>query len=1150
MKTIWKTMYCLAVIALCARAQTITASLEGTVRDSSGAVIAGATARVINVATNAVVELKTNSEGRFLAPPLQPGTYSVTVEAAGFKKAQQKDLTLQVAQAARIEIVMEIGSQTEAITVSADAALLDATTSAVGQVVQRQTIVNLPLNQRNPFSLIMLVPGAVGTVGNDAVGGNFSVNGGRSGQNDILLDGVSSTPVSDNSNRLTIFPSVDAVQEFRVQTNNFSAEFGASGGGIINLIYKSGSNQLHGSAFEFLRNSVLDANSFFSNQRGLPLGSFKRNQFGASGGGPVEIPKLYNGKNKTFIFADYEGLRQRSAGSTTLTVPTVPERTGDFSQLLDKNGKLVPIYDPTTTVRTANGFARQPVPGNVIPLSLLNSVSMKVAQLYPLPNQAGTGLGANNFYAAGAGPITQDQYDIKVDHSLTDRQRLSFRWSKRYTYSEPAHFFADNLLPGQTGGTTDYRNTGAVANYDLTKSATWFMNIRYGLSRTYRFSGILGLGFDPTTLGLPLYMKTNADQLSMPAFAPNGYSLIGNGNAAGIGPTALEAHSLQVSNTKVLTRHTLKFGADIRVYRNNTDQTGDASGNFSFAKGMTGGPDPSVASSSATGDGFAALLFGYGSGDMIKNYKVVSTQSEYYAMYLQDDWKASSRLTLNFGLRYDLTIPRHERYNRGVNLDPLVASPLAGPSGLANLRGGVQYLGVGGNPTKQFNTEWTDFGPRAGFAYQASAKTVIRGAYGVFWTPTVQAAAQTIAQPGYTSTTNYYGTLDGYTPNDKISNPFPNGYMPVTGSAQGLLTLIGQSVTAPHRDTRNPYLLSWNFGMQREIKGMVIDATYVGNHGVALSDNAGGNLNQLPVQYMSLGQQLLNQVPNPFYNLISTGPLSGKTVAQNYLLRPYPQFSAFRDINPSVGSSIYHSFQLKAEKRFASGLGFLLAYTNQKAIDNTSQSGTNFSGSSTAQNWYDFASERSVAVFDVSQRLVMSYVYELPIGRGRALGKGMNRLLDAALGGWQINGITTFQTGTPLLLTAANNANAFNDGLRPNNNGTSALLGGSIIDRVNSHQYFNTSVFSQPAAFTFGNTSRTLPDVRSPGIRNLDLSMFKNFKPMETLTLQFRAEAFNATNTVQFSAPGTSLNTPSTFGVIAGQANSPRQIQFGLKLLF
>jgi hypothetical protein len=301
---------------------------------------------------------------------------------------------------------------------------------------------------------------------------------------------------------------------------------------------------------------------------------------------------------------------------------------------------------------------------------------------------------------------------------------------------------------------------------------------------------------------------------------------------------------------------------------------------------------------------------------------------------------------------------------------------------------------------------------------------------------------------------------------------------------------------------------------------------------------------------MSMGQKLLNQVPNPFYGLIATGPLSGKTVAQNYLLRPFPQFSGFRDINPSIGSSIYHSFQFTAEKRFASGLSFLVAYTNQKLIDNTSQSGTNFSGSSTSQNWYDFRSERSVAVYDVSQRLVMSYVYELPIGRGRAFGKGMNRVVDAFLGGWQINGITTFQTGTPLLLTAANNANAFSDGARPNNNGTSAQLSGSIIDRVNNHQYFNTSVFSQPDAFTFGSTSRTLPDVRSPGIRNLDLSMFKNFKPMERLTVQFRAEAFNATNTVQFAAPGTGLNTPSTFGVISGQANSPRQLQFGLKLLF
>jgi hypothetical protein len=1143
-----KWMLAAALIAACAWSQTITAALEGLVTDPSGASVAGAAVRILNAGTNAAVEFRTSASGRFLAPVLQPGVYSVTIEAAGFRKAQRTGLELKVAQATRIEIVLELGSVNEVVNITGEAPLLDATTSAVGQVVERKTIVNLPLNQRNPFSLILLVPGTVGTVGNDAVGGNFSINGGRQGANEVLLDGVSSTPLSDNTNRLTIFPSVDAVEEFRVQTNNFSAEFGNSGGGIINLLYKSGTNQLHGSLFEFLRNSVLDANSFFSNSRGTPLGSFKRNQFGASAGGPVEIPKIYSGRNKTFFFVDYEGLRQRSASLNTLTVPSLLQRAGDFSQTFNKAGQLIPIYDPTTTVRSGSGYARLPVAGNKIPAPLINPVASNVGRRYPQPNQPGDpGTAANNFYASGAAPTTNDQYDIKADHNISSAQRIFLRLSKRYTYSEPARFFPADLLPGQSGGTTDYRNTNAVLNYDLTRSATTFINVRYGFSRTFRIQGQLGVGFDPGQLGLPSYIRANADLLLMPAFTPDSYSKLGNGDALGLGPTAIDSHSFQLANTKITGSHSLKYGADIRLYRNNTSQAGDATGKFTFGRPMTAGPDPNASSSSATGDGFASFLFGYGSGDLIRNYKSASTQSLYYALYLNDDWKITSRLTLNLGIRYDLTIPRHERYNRAVNLDPLVPSPLAGPSGIANLRGGLQYLGVNGYPTRQFDTEWTDFAPRIGFAWQANSKTVFRGAYGIFWAPPVTAAAQTIAQPGYTSQTPYYGTLDGVTPNAPISDPFPTGFLPITGSAGGLLTLIGQGANAPTRNTRNPYLQNWNFGIQREIRGVVIDASYVGTHGVALSDFGTANMDQIPNQYMSLGPQLLQQVPNPFFGLISTGPLSGRTVQQRYLLRPFPQFDGFRDLNPSIGSSIYHSFQLKAEKRFTSGLSFLLAYTKAKLIDNTSQNNGNFGGGSTTQNAYDFASERAVSPYDASQRLVLSYIYELPIGRGKKIGKSWNRAVDALLGGWQFNGITTLQRGFPLLLTATNNANAFNDGERPNNNGTSAKLSGRVQSRLD--RYFDTSVFTQPAAYTFGNTSRTLPDVRSPGMRNFDLSLFKNFKLLEKLTVQFRAEAFNALNTPQFSSPNTSLNSVS-FGVISTTANSPRQVQFGLKLLY
>ncbi len=634
-----------------------------------------------------------------------------------------------------------------------------------------------------------------------------------------------------------------------------------------------------------------------------------------------------------------------------------------------------------------------------------------------------------------------------------------------------------------------------------------------------------------------------------PTIAPAGYFSIGR-SAAQRSRNAFETHSLHVANTKTLTRHQLKFGFEGRLLRVNTNEAGQTVGNYSFGRNFTQGPNPLAASATA-GDGFASFLLGLGTGTHTRFFKVLSVQNHYWGFYLADDFKVSSKLTLNLGLRYELETPRTERYNRLNYFDPQAPSPLAGPSGTANLKGGLVFATE--NDRSQFDTDRNNWAPRIGFAYQAASKTVVRGAYGVFYSPSLQAAGGTVSGPGYRSNTSWLSSLDGVTPNHYLRNPFPNGFVPVSGSSLGLLTALGSSIGAPISTVKTPYSLQWNFGIQQELPGgILLETTYVSNRGLQLIDGAAGAglpLNQLRPEHLALGAQLLQNVPNPFFGLITTGTLAARDVQRRFLLRPFPQFDDVSAQAASGGTSIYHSFQLKAEKRLSRSLAFLAAYTNAKLIEDASSANAQgFGQIATRQNIYDRRAERAISPNDISQRLVFSYIYELPFGRGRLLGRDWNRVADALLGGWQINGITTFQTGFPLSIDAPNTCNCFNSALRPNISG-SAELSGPVVERLT--RYFDTSVFSQPAQFSFGNAPRTLPDVRAPGMRNWDFSLFKHFRARERWSVQFRAEAFNLFNTPQFGAPNQGFgNLGRGFGEITSQANSPRQVQFALKVLF
>lgn len=1121
-------------------AQVITASLSIEVRDPSGAAVAEAAVKVVNTSTNVAVDLKSAGEGRYLAASLPPGgPYSVIVSANGFKRAERTGITLEVNQQASLDIQLALGQSSDTVTVNAESALIDANSAATGQVIDNRAIVNLPLNQRNAYSLVFLTPGVVGNVGTQYNSANISINGGRPGSADILVDGIPSSPNLVNPIQgFAVFPSVDAVQEFKVQSSNYSAEFGRSGGGIINLIYKSGTNILHGSVFEFLRNSALDANDFFSNRNGRALASFKRNQYGVSASGPVFLPKIYNGHDKTFFLFAYEGLRQKSASPLTSAVPSALQRQGDFSQTVTAAGAPVTIYDPATTTASGSGFVRQPFPGNAIPASRIDPVARNIIKYYPVQNTATAIPGANNFFAPGSAVINTDQLDAKVDENINEHNRFFVRYSRRQLDQPNPVYFPTDIVVAEGGINQPQVSASAAFDYTYTPSPTWVIDFRYGFARTAINFTPQSDGFDPAQLGFPAYLGKSADRLMFPGIAAQSYLALGNG-----GPdyrhNSFENQSWTLSATKALSRHTVKFGFDGRLLLVNDRESSATDGTFSFTNAITQGPNPNAASANA-GNGIASLLLGVGSGSLVLQSKNAATSSTFYSWYAADDWKVNNRLTINVGLRYEIDVPRQERYGRMVVFDPSAAN-------VAGYQGGLQFIAP---RARQFETPLKDFAPRFGFTYQLTPKTVVRGGYGIFYAGSYRAAAGTVGNVGFNSTTQYVGSVDGLTPSAYLSNPFPSGFIPISGNTLGVKTGLGSTVTAPLRgDNRIPYTQNWSFGIQRELPGrLVVEGSYVGNHAIHLTQTgeADVNANQLSPQALARGTALQQKVANPFFGLITAGALAAATVPASYLAAPFPQFTSVYESFLTGGYSLYHSMQLKAEKRLSGGISFLASFTGQKLIDNYSIT-SNVGKNAGIQNIYNIAGERAVSANDVSRIFVLSSVYELPFGRGRRFGAAMNRWEDLAIGGWQVNGIVTVQSGFPLALTAPNTSNSGNGTERPNNNGTSAALSGSVESRLN--RYFDTSVFSQPLPFTFGNTGRTLPDVRQPGTRNLDFSMFKNFHLVERVSMQFRAEAFNLLNHPIFGAPGTTFGSPA-FGVISSQANSPRQIQFGLKILF
>lgn len=1119
----------LALAALClsgAWAQTSTGTIVGTVLDPAGASIPNASIVVTNAATNETSRASSSAEGNYLAPLLKPGTYRVEVTAPGFKKFQQEGIVLQVQQQARVDIRLSVGDVTESVSVTADASVVETTSSSIGKVVDNKRILDLPLNTRNVYGLIYLTPGVAGGIGNSHNQVGYSVNGVRGGLFDTLVDGSSASfPTVNGFHGISVFPSVDAVAEFKVQASNYSAEFGRSNGSVLNLVYKSGTNEFHGSAYEFLRNSVLDANNYFNNQRGVPLASFKRNQFGGTFSGPIR-------KDKTFFLVSYEGLRQRSFRETLTTVPTAEQRIGDFSLTQADATRQIVIYDPLATTPSGNSVVRSPFPGNRIPTNRFDPVAVNTMKFYPTANQPGlAGSRQQNFYNAGSASVDTNNYDLRIDHNISERQKFFGRLSRRYSFDGPPQLF-----PGETGQAEGRINlndwgTNAVADYTNTLSSSSILNLRLSFARNLFLFDNQGLGFAPSSLGLPRDLDAAVDLPMFPRFAVGGQVSLG-GNDHRI--SGFNQYGLIGNYSKIVGKHNLKAGYEGRHLRINVWEA-RAAGTFNFNAGFTQGPNPNSASATA-GYGLASFLLGAGSGgNFFQNWKNVASTSFYHAFYLQDDFRITRKLTLNLGVRYDFDTPRKERYDRMSWFDPAAQSPLPG------LRGGLRFVGVDGNPRVQYEGDYNNIAPRLGFAYQLNEKTAIRGGWGQIFASSTLGAQGTVGPYGFRVETPWISSLDNVTPLNYLRNPFPAGFRPVPGSRDGLLTAVGGNVEGPLTETPVPYTIQYNFTIQRELPGRVLlEVAYVGNRGRQLSRGGEGGftLNQLDPQYLALGSALNQQVPNPFFGRGLSGILANPTFSRAQSLRPYPQFLNVYPLFSAGSNSDYNALQMSFSKRYSKGIVFEGNYVWAKSIDD----GTS------AQNSYDLRVGRSLTGQDFRHRFVFSGVYELPFGRGRTFFTDMSRVSDLLFGGWQVNGIFTLQSGSLLGIGASNTSGLFNEAIRANNNGQSAKIDADAKDRLD--RWFNTSVFSQPAAFTLGNVGTLVPDLRAHHTNNVDLSLFKQFSLTEKFRLQFRAESFNFANRVQFSGPNTNVNGGTAFGRVTGQANTPRQIQFGLKLLF
>jgi Carboxypeptidase regulatory-like domain/TonB dependent receptor len=1162
----------LVALATLSFTQTPTGTFQGAVKDQQGAAIVGAEITITNAATGIVRTTATSSQGEYVLPYMLPGTYKVTAAAKGFRPAEQDDVVLEVAQTRSLDFALKVGASGDVVEVVATTPVLDTQTSSLSQVIGTRTVSDLPLNGRNPFDLALLAP-TVSNIGNSTIP---HIGGARNSVSEEQIDGQTNILPENNvgDNYTAYNPIVDSVQEFSVQTNSLSAEYGRFGGGTISLVTKSGGKKFHGSGFLFARNGVLDAIGF-GNPSNTPK-PFHRYQSGGTIGGPIV-------KKNTFFFFAYEDSHEANQAGEHDLVPLPAwysgATAGDFSALIpagnDCNANPVAgcVYDPLTV--NPNTHKRQAFPGNIIPQNRLSLVAQKMLAFYPTPNDLADTSNGFNYTVNGATTNKYGHWDSRVDHEFGSKWHSFFRLSHLDGHSTPLSDYNNQASQGYDGP-QHYGSWSASFNNTFNLSNTLLGEIRVGVTRATVKRVGAGGAFDPTTLGFPDYVSKTA--------GPQGQIFprlnMGNGYA-GLGPNGYNAFSqnplagdVTGSLLKVVGAHSIKVGAEYRKLFENFYQFGLPSGQYNVDQSWTQLIANDTAGSNSTGNPFASFLLGLPTGGNTTHDPSVASSSSYYAFYVQDDWRVTNRLNLNLGLRYDFELPRTERYNKLSFWDPNQASPLQGqvvvPAGVscpacANLKGAMIFTGTPADKygRRQGPTQLKDFAPRLGFAYDAGHSLVFRGGFGLVYAPSaLQAGGSSggTGNAGFANQTNFNSTFDNQlTISTTIDSPYPTGYNLPTGSSLGASTFLGSSIGDTYfASYRNPYSVQWNFNIQYALPDQITaEVGYLGNHGLFLvNGDPGDPHDQLPTSVWALGQTALEQqVPNPFYGLITTpgSDLANQTVQARQLLRPYPQYDQVYAFRKPTSQSKYNAFTLRLSKHFSKGLSFVFSFTGGKETDNSAAAVT-FLGptSSTYANQYNPRGEWSVGAQDVSRIFAFGYTYELPFGRGKTF-LNSSGALNRLVGGWQMTGIVKYTTGTPVVLSSVGDqTDLYTLGQRPAWTGASAKL-----SKPTKAEWFNTSVFSVPATWTngnppqIGNAPRTIPNVRVPGVSNSDLSFFKNnyFGSEDKYNLQFRLEMFNAFNHPQLNGPDANVNN-GTFGKITGFANSARQIQLALKFNF
>ena len=1123
-----KTLYVFTLIltAICLHAQT--AQITGRVVDSSGGIVPSARVAVTNTDTGVRREIETNQEGYYTAPLLARGAYTVVVQQGGFKESVRSGLTLDEGQTLRLDFTLDVGQVSEKIEVSGAAPLMETERATLSTVVPNQKILDMPTYGRNPLQFALLVPGvrATGSFGDLPVssysGNAASMAGGNSAVNNYMVDGIPSENFA-SGNIMTPL-SVDATEEFRLIVRNPSAEYGRTGGGVVNLISKSGTNEFHGSVYEFNRNKVFRANDFFSNRAGRVRQPFNFNQWGGTVGGPIR-------KDKTFFFFNWEQFKQRTVASTIRSVPTNLQRSGDFSRTLTSSGALVQIYDPASThIDPANpaNRIRDQFPGNIIPASRISPVAQAVNQYYPSANTAGVAnTNANNLFGVGSSPLDKKLFGLRLDHYLNASRRLAGRYTWDKTVQGVPNFY-NNIAEIQTSDLPFTRHSSFLSYSDALRP-NLLLDARAGFNAYLTQRQTRSLGFDASKLSLPARLNTVQQLEAFPRFDMSDMTSIGSDT----GDQLLQSNKsfgYNASLTWIHGSHNLKFGTDNRVYQSNNTQ-GARAAQFSFSRAFTQGSNPNTAGATS-GYGYASFLLGVPASGSVALSQPITETVKNFALFAQDDWKLTPRLTVNLGLRWEYEGGVTDRFNAISNFDPTVKTSING----LNLTGGLVYPGTNGLSRGHRDAEYTNFQPRFGFAFQLQPKTVLRGGYSISYLPTTGLVTG-FDRTGFSLTTPMVTSIDGgFTPNETLANPFPGGRLNPTGSSLGALTQLGQGINGNVRNLLRGYSQQWGLSVQRELRGnWLVEAGYMGNRGVHLPGSR--SFDYLPRQYQSLGTQLQQQVDNPFFGAIDpTLSLGQRQVSRASLLDTYPQFAGVSGL-ATLADSTYHAATLRIEKRFSQGLSILGSYTFSKLIDNNTGAGAMVeSGDNSVRDWGNLAAERSVSAIDLPQRLVISGSYELPFGKS---GGHVYRYLA---GGWQFNSIATFQSGN--IISVVQNGTAYGSS-KPNVVGDPSLSSRSI------DMWLNRAAFVDSPAFTFGNAGRNLPRTRTDGWNNIDLSLMKNFQIRERYKLHFRAESFNFTNTPTFGNPATNIDA-GNFGTVTGfAANSrPREFQLALKLYF